>query len=190
MFTQAETKEILDYDPVQAAQLVKDAGYADGITIEFQYPGQAYGDEYQREIELLQAQQAKVGINLVFKILDPSLYYTNTREGNYQMQMRGKRVIIDWDSYLSGVHKCGSSANYSRTCDAELDKLLAAQQSEADPARRMAISRDAVRIINENAYDLALYYKSGSQFWHPYVKDFTPNWATSPTNFVRSWLDQ
>ena len=45
LFTEQQTKEILKQDPTQAKRLVAEAGYPNGVEIEFIYPGTKYGQE-------------------------------------------------------------------------------------------------------------------------------------------------
>ena len=42
-YTQEEIKQLLKYDPAQAKQLVAQAGYPNGVDLQFNYPGNAYG---------------------------------------------------------------------------------------------------------------------------------------------------
>ena len=197
LFSPAETKEILRHDPARAKQLLTEAGYANGVDIDFTYPPKKYGAEYLTKLQLLQAQLKKVGISLVLKAVDDATYIEWIRRGDYGLSMvsrAGSSVSPDLDSVLHPVFHSRSPLNNGRVNDPDLDKLLEAQRREPDQAKRRDLTRQAVRRINEVPWALGLYFGHSYELWHPYVKNYAPNLGTTFTaetyHITDIWLDK
>ena len=188
-FSQAEIKQILHYDPAKAKQLLSDAGYADGLSMDFIYPGNAYGDVYIQEMQLFQAQLKKVGVNLNLKSLDKGTYSTDKKKGNYVITFTGKDLSGDVDSYLYATFHTGQRDNYAGVSDPKLDAMIEAQRQETDPAKRRTLVRQAVQYINEQAYSLAMFYGPGFQFWQPRLKNYAPHFGVNGWPITNSWLE-
>jgi peptide/nickel transport system substrate-binding protein len=190
-FTQEEIRQILHYDPPKAKQLLSDAGFANGVDLDFIYPGTAYGDQYISEMQLLQAQLKKVGINLNLKSVDKDAYSSSKKSGKYVITMTSKDVEGDVDSYLFATFHSDSKDNYAGVRDAKLDSLLDAQRREADSAKRLDLVRQAIKYVNvDQAYGLALETGTGYEFTQPYLKGYTPQFSVRQTPEVESWLDK
>ena len=191
-FTQAEIKQLLKYDPAQAKQLVSDAGFPNGVSLDFSYPGNAYGQEYITEMQLFQAQLKPAGINLNLVSLDKATESARKKTGDYVITFTSKSLEGDIDSYLYAVFYPGSRANYGGVDDPALTPLLVAQRRELDAAKRKQIARQAVQYINvDQVHALALVYRVSYQFWHPRLQNYVPNWATgnsSPGPLRNAWL--
>ncbi len=171
-YTQAEVKQILKYDPEAAKKLLAEAGYASGLDLELNYAQDGNPDTYLTEAQLLQAQMKKVGINLTFKITDRPTYLERRRKGEFVINTTGKAVQGDVDSYLYAVFYSTSSANYGGVKDPALDKLIDAQRQEPAPAKRQELVRQAVRLIADQAWQLALYTPPVFTYWQPHVRDY------------------
>jgi len=189
-FTQDEVKQILHYDPQKSKQLLSDAGFPNGVELEF-ITTPAYGDAYLSEAQLFQAQMKKVGINLNLKAIDKDAYSSNKKAGKYTITMTGKDIEGDVDSYLYATFHSGSKDNYAGVQDPKLDTMLDAQRREADPVKRLGLVRDAVKYINgEQAYGLALELGTDYEFTQSYLKNYAPQFRVSQYPEVVSWLDK
>lgn len=190
LFSDAEIKQILKFDPARAQQLVREAGYPTGVDIEFIYPANTYGQQFISTLQLIQAQVKKAGINIRLKSLDHATESASRRSGDYQLGMtpRGQGVPQDLDSSLYPVFYPGSAENLGRVNDPELTPLLDAQRAEVDPAKRKEIWRQAVRRINEAPWATALYFGTRNFIWHPYLKNYAPNIAYEGERLTDAWL--
>lgn len=190
-FTQEEIRKMTPYDPAAAKRLVAEAGYANGLDIEYSYPGKAYGDEYITRMELLQSQFKKIGINLVFKNMDKELHSSNRKSGDYYLNNTGVPLEGDIDSNLFQWFHSSSKGNYSGMKDRKLDSLIEAQRKESDPGKRNEIVREAVRYVNTEAFDnVAMYYPVEIQAWQPWLKNYAPNWSYIGWPVENAWLDK
>jgi peptide/nickel transport system substrate-binding protein len=190
-FTQDETRQILRFDVQQAKQLLSAAGYANGIELELQYPGNDYGDTYIAAIQLLQSQLKRAGVSLALKSVDKNDFNNAKRVGKFDIILANKAALVgDVDSFLYAGFYSGSKANYGAVKDSKLDALLQAQRREVDPAKRQDIVRQAVRYINEQAYSLATDSRRSYEFWRPYVKDYAPQYGVGRVPLAETWIDK
>ena len=187
-FTEEEIKQILRYDPQKAKQLLAAAGYPNGLSLEFTYPGTQFGDIYTSEMQLLQAQLKTIGVNLNLQSLDSATYSGNKKAGRYVITFTPKDLLGDVDSYCYAVFYTGSGANYGGVSDPKLDALLDAQRREADPSKRRELVRQAVRYINEQAYGLAIFAGEQYEDAQSRLKNYYPQFTVFEVPGVQSWL--
>lgn len=189
MFTQAEIKAMIPYDPPQAKQLVIDAGYPNGLDVQFEYPTDN-GQVYITDFQLLQSQLKKIGINFVAKPISYAEYSATKKNHTATVTTTSKDWQADIDGYLYGTFYSKSKDNYDGVNDPKLDAMLEAQRREADPAKRTELIKAAVRYINGESYlGRALYSKSTFMFAHPNLKNFAPNFQTA-YDLTGAWLEK
>jgi peptide/nickel transport system substrate-binding protein len=190
-FTQEEIRSLLKYDPAQAKQLVVQAGYPNGFDLQFNYPGNAYGDEYITQMQLLQSQLKSVGINLQLNSLDKDDESTRKKQHNFQMTDTSKSLQGDVDSYLYAAFYPGNRANYTEVNDPGLTPLLDAQRRETDTAKRRDIVRQASKRINtEQFWAQAIYYPVQYNLWQSRLKGYVPYFGASTIPvFTNAWLE-
>jgi len=187
-FTQEEVKQVLRYDPGAARRLIVEAGFPDGLALEFIFSNQ-YGQRERTQAELLQAQLKRIGINMEIKLLNDVDFTRRRRAGEYHLAPATKALAGDVDSYVAAF-MLKSGLGGSSVDDATLDEMVIAQRREADPIRRTELVRKAVRYANENAFNLALFFGPDYQFWHPHVKNYAPHWGCRSCYAPDSWLDK
>jgi peptide/nickel transport system substrate-binding protein len=190
-FSQDEIRQMQRYDPAQAKQLLAAAGFPNGLDIEFIYTP-AYGQLHLSGIQLFQAQLKRVGINLTLRAMDATALSTARGQGKYSLTAtpRTTALVGDVDSYAFANFHTGSANNESKVSDVKLDQLLEAQRRELDQAKRRDLVRQAVRLINDQAYSIAIFRASSYQLWQPYFKGYAPNFGTLGTPQAGSWLEK
>lgn len=191
LFSQDEARALLRFDPAQAKQLVSDAGFPNGVDVEFIYPGKTYGDRYLSEMQLLQSQLKRAGINLTLKDVQQQQGALKQKH-NFQMTMNpGSTIDGDVDAWVYGDFYPGSQKNYEGVNDSDLAKMLDQQRAESDPAKRKDLLRKIIQYINlEHVWGLSIYHAVDYAFWQPYVKNFYPNFWTHRVNAVNRWIDK
>jgi peptide/nickel transport system substrate-binding protein len=190
-FSADEVKQIIPHDPQKAKQLLAAAGYANGLSLDFTYPGNDYGDIFISEMQLFQAQLKPVGINLNLKNEDKSEFSNNKKIGKFTITLAPKGSLEgDIDSYLFATFYSKSKANYGGSNDPQLDNLLLAQRREADPTKRKELIRQAVKYVNETAQGLAVSYGMSYEFAQPALKNYSPQFGTFAHPQPDSWLDR
>ena len=192
-FTQEERRGMLRHDAAEARRLVAEAGFADGVDIEWLYTKE-YGELYESTITLLQAQVKRANINLRLKPTTRAEVQASRRTPDkHMLTATGKTLEPDAESFLYQVFHPKSTNNYGGINDPKLTTLIEAQRREADVARRKGLIRDAVKYINSDmAYGLALTYDLEYKFWQPYVRNLHPNFWVGQYGlaFDRIWLQK
>ena len=186
LWTQAEIKQILKYDPQQAKQLLSDAGYPNGL----EAPLMLEQGEPQAPVELLQAQYKKVGVNVIVQPIDRANGSKRVLVGDFVLDPTSEQILADLDSRVYGKYFSTSTHNEIGIKDSNLDQLLLAQRREVDPAKRRERLRDVTRYMNEQALSLALYLQPVGTFWTPALKNYADNWQQYDWNAANIWLDR
>lgn len=162
------------FDPAAARRLLDAAGYrpgADGIrtgpdgrrlALRLYVPtGRAH---YQQSATYLTAWLKAVGIEASAQLMSDADKADRIAAGRYDLFLGGWLYDPDPD-YLLSVQTCGArpvaqGAGTTDTfaCDAEFDRLYAAQSREVDRSRRVALVQQAQARLYETAPLLTLYY--------------------------------
>jgi peptide/nickel transport system substrate-binding protein len=187
-FSQDEMKQMLKTDQAQAKQLLSAAGFANGLDLEILTPGQAYGDVYVQQAQLLQAQLKSGGFNTKITSIDKADYLSRKQKQNFQLVFTGKALAPDVDSYLT-VFEPGAVENYGGITDATLTNLIHQQRQEKDPAKRRDLVREAAKRINvEQVWALALLYPVGGELWQGRLQGYAPNFGRRDWPLEHAWL--
>lgn len=191
IFTQEELRSLQKFDPERAKQLVREAGYPDGLTLEMNYPGKAYGDQFISEMELLQAQLRKVGINLTFKSQDKEAFSASKKTGEYVINLtRSANLEGDIADWVFSMYHQDSRQNNYHVKDPELTKRLEAMQGIADPAKRKEEVRAISRYVYDKSWGLSIYHGIEHFFWAPGLKNFAPHFWKKGAPVINAWLDR
>ena len=137
-----------NYDPAKAIRLVKEAGYPNGVDVEFSTPvGRYVNDKIisQAVVPML----AKVGIRA--KLITPewATQWAGVRKGKKSFFYQGRGSVIDPGPALAQYFKTGVSPRikYSNpTYDALFDEI----GREFDPEKRKKLINDAIEILMED----------------------------------------
>lgn len=147
------------YDPEKARELLAEAGYADGVTIEFDF-SPAIGEMYSTEvIQAIAHQLEQVGIKLNLNSLEygiaiQKVYGDNTVAPMFRWQW--KTWYNDPDSILHGFFHSTGSASFVR--DPVIDDMLTRARYNQDNEERAQIYSDLQVMIHDQALQLPLYF--------------------------------
>ena len=113
-------------------------------------------------------------------------------QGIHDRSQRHRGRVDDPDGNIVENYLCNSERNYTQYCNAEVDKLLAAQSRELDREKRKKIVWDIERILVEDAARPVILHGSAGNCWQPYVKNFKPHDNSQYNNlrFEDVWLDK
>ena len=194
LFTEQEVKNVYQYDPARAQQLIRDAGFPDGIHVDVPYQT-GYGQSFVSVMQLLQAQLKKTGINLT---LIP------TETATIQKMRRARKLAfdvnpssgpgtfqLDLDDAVYGKSYPTSGSNYAGIDDPKLTAMLDAERQEMDPAKRTQIIRNAIQYANTVPWVLGLFFAPRYMAWSSRVKNYGgPSMTTvDPGYITQSWLE-
>jgi peptide/nickel transport system substrate-binding protein len=145
-----------EYDPAKAKELLTQAGYPKGFTLDLQL-----GRRWSKDLELMEAIQsmlAEVGITLNIVPMEWGTYLSQYHStGKMTAGFFGfSNMIGDGDLPLFYYYSSGSMGKLYTGSD-DLDKLIAAEEAELDPAKREGILNEIIRMGNANADRVELF---------------------------------
>jgi peptide/nickel transport system substrate-binding protein len=147
---------------------------------------------YRDPAVILADQLKKIYITGELDILDTPRWYSRLQK-DYTIGLNVTGVSVDDpDGNLVENYSCNSERNYTQYCNAEVDKLLAAQSRELDKEKRRKIVWDIERLLVEDAARPIILHSSAGNCWQPYVKNFHPHDNSQYNNlrFEDVWLDK
>ena len=168
-----QTVTVYDYDPKKAKALLAEAGYPNGLTIDFH----AYRDkEYA---EAIVAYLSQVGIRTNFKYLQYSALHDLRSKGktSISFQTWGSYSVNDVSAITSQFFKF-SDVDFAR--DEEVRNWLDTADKSVHPARRKEFYSKALKKIADQAYWVPLFSYNVN-----YVFTQEVNYKPSPDEVVR-----
>jgi peptide/nickel transport system substrate-binding protein len=134
------------FDRARAKQLLKEAGYPDGIELTLkaspQYP------EFVRTAEIYEAQAREAGIRLKIQAIEWATYVKDLYgENNFQLGLSAVVREFDPDAMTSGVFGTKASGNPGLYSSPRMDELLRMGRAELVPEKRKAIYREIAQLV-------------------------------------------
>ena len=150
-------EEIQDYpyDPVAAQALLVEAGYPSGFETDLWYMpvSRPYNPNAQRVAEMIQADLARIGIQVTLYTEEWSLYRAKIQDGEASMALYGWTSDNgDPDNFMNVLLGCISARpggnNVARWCDPGYDKLVTDAKLTTDRSLRERLYREAQEIFH------------------------------------------
>ena len=163
------------YDPAKALQLLKEAGYPNGVGLPpfklLTVP--LYGDLASYIANELQ----QIGIKVNVEVIQKSLLLEQTAKSE-ALFFRGSWIADypDAENFLSVFYgKNPAPPNYTRYKNPKFDKLYEESLSEKNDSARYKIYQQADQMVMKDAPVVPLWYDMVIWLVQPYVKNFIPN---------------
>jgi peptide/nickel transport system substrate-binding protein len=163
------------YDPAKALQLLKEAGYPNGLGLPpfklLTVP--LYGDLASYIANELQ----QIGIKVNVEVIQKSLLLEQTAKSE-ALFFRGSWIADypDAENFLSVFYgKNPAPPNYTRYNNPKFDKLYEESLSEKNDSVRYKIYQQADQMVMKDAPVVPLWYDMVIWLVQPYVKNFIPN---------------
>ncbi len=180
------------HDPARARALLAEAGYPDGLDVEYV----TTADEQAETIATsLQSDLANVGVRvrLTFMTFEATGVALASSKGPPFMYCSWVGDYPDPSNFLeprfhSRMINEHNSVNSSFYANPAFDTLLDAARGEPDPAARSAMYRRAERILYDDAPWLWGYHYTEAEVTQPYLQNYRPHpvWIRDYTD---AWLD-
>jgi ABC-type transport system substrate-binding protein len=180
------------YDPALARQLLTQAGYRDGFDVTYT----TYLDPLVQTIaQSIQADLAQVGVRVHLSYVTSPAFYTAVGRGELDFFPAGWTMDFpDPSDFLDTMFHSRSitpenSNNYGRYSNPALDTLLDRARIEPNARRRLALYREAERLIHDDAPWIFHYHLVAVEARQPYVMGYRPHpvWLR---DYRRAWLDE
>jgi peptide/nickel transport system substrate-binding protein len=146
----ADLTPIYTYDPARARQLLAEAGFAGGFSLDLHHPVGRYTNDVDIAAAIA-AQLGQVGIQVTLKPTDSATFLTQTRNGAYPSFLYGAASVEEPNRYLVQFFRSGAGRYLSGWQNDDVDRLLDAETAEFDLSRRAAVMRELQSRLNDEA---------------------------------------
>lgn len=143
------------YSPEQAKALLKEAGFADGLSIDlWAMPVQRpYNPNARRMAEMIQSDWAKIGVQAKVVSYEWGEYLKRIKDGEHQAALMGWTTATgDPDNFFSPLFSCTSAnggSNSAKWCYPPFDTLLQQARTTTDHEKRVEMYREAQVIMHQ-----------------------------------------
>src|SRR6266851_200039 len=142
-------------DVAKAKTLLKEAGVAAPLTLDFMVPN---GPENRAVAEVVQSMAAEAGFDLKIRVTEFATSLKQGEDGDYQLYLIGWSGSSDPDGNSFVFQTCNAPQNNGKYCDKEVDAAHAEARSKSDPAeRKKAYEKVAAKFLAEGSI-LYLYH--------------------------------
>ena len=144
-----------DYDPEKAKALLKEAGFASGVSIDlWAMPVQRpYNPNAKRMAEMIQADWAKIGVQTKIVTYEWGEYLKRVKGGEHQAALMGWTTATgDPDNFFGPLFTCTSAnggSNSAKWCYKPFDKIVAEAKSITDHDKRVALYKQAQQMMHD-----------------------------------------
>lgn len=137
------------YNPEKARELLKQAGYPNGVDVELSTPVGRYTLDKQLT-EAMVPMLTAVGIRA--KLLTPewATLWANVQLGKVPFYYMGRGGVVDPSAALAQYFETGGSPRIGYS-NPKLDELLAAERQAFDPVKRKKLLSQAMSVITDEA---------------------------------------
>ena len=143
------------YDLKKAKALMTEAGYADGFSCSIKL---AAGQNREKVAQVVQAQLKEIGITASIETLEKGTYFEQMAVGNYEVYVGG----LNWpdaDDMLTYLFASDGPFNWGSVySNPTIDELLVKARQENDAAKRSEMYQQIVKITDEDANKIPLYF--------------------------------
>lgn len=187
--TSEEVGELTPYDPELAKELLAEAGFPDGFSVEMKVTD-GYGETVVKEAQWVQQDLAEVGIDVEIKIEDYATYYGDSwAQQNYVIAYGLQTPMLSADEYLTSEYLSDGGRNWNGVNDPQLDEMIKEQRTITDPDEREAKLQEIQRyIITEVSSPLSLYVYDGQTMLSSDVQGYHPHPDYSSREYMNIWL--
>ena len=141
-----------------AKKLLAEAGYPDGLTVE--YLGLSQYPELLKTGQVVREQLKAIGIDMTIKAVDVSVWYDAFVSGNFQITSAYQERTIDPDNFFSLVIRSGGPINTSGYANPDVDALIDQAAASADDAARMGIYQQVHTLFSTDAPLVFTHYET------------------------------
>jgi peptide/nickel transport system substrate-binding protein len=188
-----DTIQPIPYEPDMARDLLAQAGWqdtdGDGVVDK---DGQKFTVEFRimnepgivQEAQAIQGYMADVGMEANIVVEEYGAYWADVLAGNTQMFINGYDTPLgDADPVLSTLFSTEQVGlgNASRYSNPEMDRLIEEQRAEADPELRLALLKQAINLVVDDAIQVPVLVRENVMGHHRKVKGFV---LEAPSTFL------
>src|SRR6056297_1589555 len=177
--------ERVSYDPEKAKQLLAEAGYPDGFTIQFD----SSNDRYMNDGQIAQAvaiQLARVGINVELNVQTKSAHFDKVLSRNTEFYLLGWSTNGDGASSLEALLHTPEGKygrfNLGDYSNEEFDRLTEEAAKTLDQEKRLKLMQQAVKIAMDDVVQIPLHFQQQIYAVQDYI-----DWTPRPNKYLKPY---
>lgn len=137
------------HNPAKARELLKQAGYPNGVEIDYYATVGRYTSDKQISEAIVPMLEA-VGFKVNLKTPEWGTLWANVQKGGVPFYYMGRGSVVDPSAALSQYFETGGSPRIGFS-NKDVDDALKAERQEFDEQKRIALMRKAMSIITDEA---------------------------------------
>ena len=182
------------YNPEKAKELMEEAGYGDGVTIEVMARKGGGGAWGTRAVEAAMPYLEEIGIKVDMKVREGGTANTLAGQGDFKSYMYSQGGYVSPFRYLKTYFHSETkrvAGNYWNYSNPEVDRLLNKAQQTTDFDERMEILGQVDSIITEDAPSWFYNYNKAVGVVQPWVKGLVANPRDNAYHdYDKVWLEK
>jgi peptide/nickel transport system substrate-binding protein len=145
-------------DIAKAKQLLADAGFPNGLTVE--YLGLSQYPELLKTGQVVRDELKQIGIDMTIKAVDVSVWYDAFVAGNFQITSAYQERTIDPDNFYSLVIKSGGPINTTGYSNPAVDALIEKAAASGNDAERKDLYKQIRTTTSSDAPLVFTHYET------------------------------
>ena len=184
-----KNKQLYLYNQNKAKELLKNAGYENGFSIEL---WQTQDSEILNISEIIQAELKKINIEVIIITRDWNSLSSAIRDGIPDMYYRSWYADYpDPENFLSPLFESSiSKMKWNRYSNNNLDSLMNLINIEMDPQIRNELVFDANSILINDAPWIFLWHETNSYISQPWIKKWDPPVMFNAEKYLDIYYDK
>lgn len=165
----ANVRELYDYDPEEAMELLAEAGYPNGFDITYTFINQGNLPDFAA---LLQDEWGKIGVNVILNPVEATVYNDLRESRTWDGVTNIDTQIGNATGSVINLLASDGFLNYSNYSNAEVDRLSAQIASELDSEVQNRLIKEAAVIAAADVPQIGLFLMPQGDFWWPWVRNY------------------
>ena len=177
----------------EAKALMTAAGYGNGVKgLDFMVRDIASFKLWAQAIQAMLQQALNVECKL--RTVVDSVWFDDAANGNFDLAIGAiVSTVLDPSDYFNAWYRTGGPQNYSNYSNPRVDALIDQIDREVDPAKRLALIRQAEAIFEQDPPLLPVAWEKIDDIWYNYVKGLRPDDYFGAYDVCRQdtfWMDK
>ena len=177
----------------EARKLMEEAGYGPNKKLKTTFIVRASAPNFVAGATLAADQLRSIYIDGDIDVKEYTVFTGAIIKGAYQMAFETSgSAIDDPDVVLYENFKCSSIRNYTKYCNAEIEKKIDEQSATIDPVKRKQLVQALDLQLQQDVARAAVYHSTSTACWQPYVKGYlrSMNGIYTHHRLEDVWLDK
>jgi peptide/nickel transport system substrate-binding protein len=166
----------VDYDPDKARFYLGKSKYAEGASFDLMASAVPYLLDSKDCVVYLQAELAKIGVNVTLQTVDNAVIQTAFIRGEYTGMFRNIMSPGEPTYFLTQAFTPNQyMSKVSNYTNPKIDKLLKIVFSESDQAKLKPVYADILRLLADESPFVWIGYFNATNLWRDRVANFKPS---------------